>query len=324
MEAIRNYLESMFANLPNTPDVIKAKDELWQMMEDNYEELIAQGKSENEAVGTVISEFGNIDDLELNLEKEYQEVGLKAPTEPIVRRIIGRAEAEQYLNINASSALMIALGVFLCITSVIGCILFDSIGVLMLMLFVVGAVALFIVGGQRKGQAEEILREPGTLDYETTNHISAEYKKYKNIHSIRMTLGILCCAFSWMPLVVVDVLSKGKSDFLENLMVVVLMLCVGFGVFFIILTSMIKGGYEALLKNNDSKTVSGDYRNEEKEKVEYISKGAQTVMTVFWPTVVCIYLAVSFLSFAWGITWMIWPMAVVINLVLNLLLVKRD
>ena len=36
METIRNYLESMFANLPGTPEVRRAKDELWQMMEDKY------------------------------------------------------------------------------------------------------------------------------------------------------------------------------------------------------------------------------------------------------------------------------------------------
>lgn len=33
------------------------------MMEDKYNELISEGKSENEAVGTVISEFGNLDEL---------------------------------------------------------------------------------------------------------------------------------------------------------------------------------------------------------------------------------------------------------------------
>ena len=67
MEAIRNYLETMFLNLPNTPEVYKAKNELWQMMEDKYTELKAEGKSENEAVGTVISEFGNLDELAKDL-----------------------------------------------------------------------------------------------------------------------------------------------------------------------------------------------------------------------------------------------------------------
>ena len=59
MDAIKNYLDNMFANLPGTPSVLRAKSELGQMMEDKYTELIAEGKSENEAVGSVISEFGN-------------------------------------------------------------------------------------------------------------------------------------------------------------------------------------------------------------------------------------------------------------------------
>ena len=49
METIKNYLESMFRNLPNTSEVIKAKNELLQMMEDKYTELRREGKTENEA-----------------------------------------------------------------------------------------------------------------------------------------------------------------------------------------------------------------------------------------------------------------------------------
>ena len=63
METIHNYLESMFARLPNTQEVIRAKCELGQMMEDKYSELIEAGKSDNEAVAQVIAEFGNLEEL---------------------------------------------------------------------------------------------------------------------------------------------------------------------------------------------------------------------------------------------------------------------
>lgn len=63
METIKNYLENMFSHLPNTPEVQKAKYELYQMMEDKYNELISEGKSDNEAIGIVISDFGNLDEL---------------------------------------------------------------------------------------------------------------------------------------------------------------------------------------------------------------------------------------------------------------------
>ena len=63
METIRNYLNAMFAGLPDTPEVRRAYEELAAMMEDKYTELMEEGATGNEAVGTVISEFGNLEEL---------------------------------------------------------------------------------------------------------------------------------------------------------------------------------------------------------------------------------------------------------------------
>jgi hypothetical protein len=63
MEAIKSYLNNMFKNMSSTQEVVRAKEELPQMMEDKYTELRQQGKTENEAVGAVISEFGNLEEL---------------------------------------------------------------------------------------------------------------------------------------------------------------------------------------------------------------------------------------------------------------------
>ena len=67
METIRNYLNAMFAGLPDTPEVRRAYIELAAMMEDKYTELIEEGRSENEAIGTVIAEFGNLEELAQDL-----------------------------------------------------------------------------------------------------------------------------------------------------------------------------------------------------------------------------------------------------------------
>ncbi len=58
MDTIRTYLENMFLHLPKNPEVRRAKEELLSMMEDKYQELKREGRSENEAIGIVISEFG--------------------------------------------------------------------------------------------------------------------------------------------------------------------------------------------------------------------------------------------------------------------------
>ena len=71
METIKTYLENMFSGLPDTPEVRKARYELEQMMEDKYSELKSSGKSENEAIGIVISEFGNLDELAESLGLQF-------------------------------------------------------------------------------------------------------------------------------------------------------------------------------------------------------------------------------------------------------------
>ena len=63
MNAIDAYLDSMFSTLPQTPRLLEAKTELRGMMEDAYTGLIADGSTENEAVGEVIRDFGNLDEL---------------------------------------------------------------------------------------------------------------------------------------------------------------------------------------------------------------------------------------------------------------------
>ncbi len=75
METIWSYLDNMFFHLPKTTEVLRAKEDLAEMMEDKYNELIAEGRMQNEAIGIVISEFGNIQELldELEISDESDE-----------------------------------------------------------------------------------------------------------------------------------------------------------------------------------------------------------------------------------------------------------
>ena len=93
METIREYLNNMFAGLPDTPEVHRAYDELAAMMEDKYTELIEEGCSENEAVGTVISEFGNLEELKLSLgiDDSVSEAG----REPQLQSVSKNTEPQQ-------------------------------------------------------------------------------------------------------------------------------------------------------------------------------------------------------------------------------------
>ena len=138
MDTIKSYLETMFANLPATAEVLKAKDELWGMMEDKYNELISEGKSENEAVGTVISEFGNLDELAETLGLNRQS---SAPVDN--RRTLTQDEARSFVSAGSRHAFLTALGVFLCIFSVVPVAVCSAIH--NNFIETMGTVALFII-----------------------------------------------------------------------------------------------------------------------------------------------------------------------------------
>lgn len=82
-EKIRKEVNTLFENAPNTKRANDLKDEIISNAEDKYEDLIKQGKKEEEALQTVIKEIGNVDELieELNknnpIHKGYTEAGRK-------------------------------------------------------------------------------------------------------------------------------------------------------------------------------------------------------------------------------------------------------
>lgn len=63
MDQIQNYVDTMFASLPDTAEVREMKRNILENMQEHYEELRRNGKNENEALGAVFSQFGNIDEI---------------------------------------------------------------------------------------------------------------------------------------------------------------------------------------------------------------------------------------------------------------------
>ncbi|MCR5467604.1 MAG: permease prefix domain 1-containing protein [Lachnospiraceae bacterium] len=319
METIKNYLEAMFASMPNTAEVKKAKAELFQMMEDKYNELIADGVSENTAVGTVISEFGNLDELaeDLGLTKEITEVKEREATSK--RRFVSMDEAKAYLAFEAKSSIMVGLGVLLCIVSVnfpIVAEFFDGdekFGVFGLFLCIACAVGLFVYNGVQCSEWSFLKKEPCQIDMATAEYVKERRSAFKTTRAMSLTLGVLLCAFCWVPCAIVDI----------EIMAVFLFISVGLGVLLIIYSSCVEGSFELLLKLNDKTTVSGSY-GEDESNVKYVSKWAQAFMEVYWATVTCLYLIISFVTGYWHISWIIWVIAWVVRKALMIVLTEEE
>lgn len=330
MNTLKSYLESMFAKMPNTPEVRRAKDELWQMMEDKYNELLDEGKNENEAVGTVISEFGNLEELskELGLEKEfsYQQESTKAEyaDEPYfsTQETLSFEEAKQFVDAKIQHGFFIAIGVMFCIFSPIMPIIStsfhwpDVIGVTGMMILICVAVFLFVYSGIMIGKWDYIKNASWMIDYNTAQVLEGEKSRFRSTYAIRQTIGIILCVLCWIPSMIIDESPLGNVAEIENIGAVLLFVFVGIGVMMIVHNSMIMGAYDDLLKLNDKKYVSGSYVKHQKNE-RYINDTVATIMEVYWPTVTCVYLIWSFLSVDWHITWIIWPVAAIINAVIK-------
>ena len=309
----------MFASMPNTPEVRKAKAELLQMMEDKYNELISEGTSENAAVGTVISEFGNLDELaeSLGLTKEV-EVARGMETE-MPRRFISLDEVKSYISNRNIKALFRALGILLCIISVSfviilgpkGTEIFSGIG-LMIISIALG-VGFLVYSGFADHEWKYIGYESCSIDMNTAAYVKEKKRSFEPIRALCVSLGVVLCVVCWTPNILIPFryqpLGAGIMFFV-----------VGFGVFLIVYSNSIAKGFDRLLNVNEKSTISGQYANGSSynRPVRYKSKTAQTIAELYWPTVTCIYLIISFLTFSWGSTWIIWVIAGVFHRVVTI------
>lgn len=337
METIRNYLETMFSGLADTPEVLRAKDELGQMMEDKYTELIREGKTENEAIGTVISEFGNLNELAGDLGigqamRQHADDGESVPGAEddilqnqhtdtkyeVPRREVTIEEAMAYLTDKGRAGVWIGLGVMLCILSPVPVILLngvlhseagDAAGVILLLFLVAAAVGIFVYTGVGMEEWEFLKQEPCQLDGTAQDSVSEQKKLAKPADTILMTGGIVLLILSAMPALLISFIAR-ENEMLDNLSGVLVLVFVAVGVGLIIFTGVREEGYRVLLRLGER---SGNGNSADQSNQKYHSRRIRVIMSVYWPTVTCIYLALSFLTFRWDITWLIWPIAAILS-----------
>ena len=80
------------------------------------------------------------------------------------------------------------------------------------------------------------------------------------------------------------------------------------GVFLIVRANIIMGGYKKLLEEDG-------FTREKKTS----AKSNSAVMSIYWCIVTAGYLGWSFITFDWGRTWIVWPVAAVLSPVVNIL-----
>lgn len=317
METIKNYLENMFATLPKTKEFLNLKNDILANMEDKYQELKNNGKSENEAIGIVISEFGNIDEL-------INEMGLASNSDAYqsTQRVIDQPEAEHIVKVHNKYSRIIALGVFLCIMApavlvlissftefmnvdkleqikssrdlALNADLADVFGLIPFFLMIALAVGLFIFSGLQLANYEFLEKETFGITLSAKTYLTQKKNSYSATFSLGLILGVVLCILSPMPLIVM--LAVNESDMNSAIGVFVLLTLIAIAVFTFITVGTKMDIYKKLLQE-------GDYAVKVKENNRVVGAVAAFV----WPLTAAAYLLWSFLSGDWHITWIIWP-----------------
>lgn len=224
-------------------------------------------------------------------------------------------EAVDFLAVKEWAAFRIALGVALCILSPIPLILLGAaseltpppfsesaaggLGLTGLLGFVTVAVALFL-WCHGKTARFQYLNGPIETQYGVREMVKERRNYAQAPHTMYRITGICLCILAFVPLFLGLLLAP------ENAFFMVITLCMGFmivsvGVFLLVRTEIRWASFHQLLEE-------GEYTQEEKERQRKEEPFAQ----IYWAIVLALYLGYSFVTFNWGYSWIIWPVAAVL------------
>ena len=229
-------------------------------------------------------------------------------------RTVTMEEANTFLSIRAKNAARVALGVLLCILSPVCIILLGGareagllalteaqavgLGIVVLLLMVGGAVALFVTSGLRSSRFEYLEKEPIDTLYGVDGMTRERREQFRPIFSRQLTLGIILCVLAVIPVFLVLLFAGEEAVFAQTFSVAATLCLVAVGVLLIVRASILWDGFRQLLEE-------GDYSREEKESARSLSPFSG----IYWGIVTAGYLLWSFLSGAWDRTWIVWPVA---------------
>ena len=226
---------------------------------------------------------------------------------------VSMEEANAFLSYKAESAPRIALGVLLCILSPIALILLGGaqesgrlaitemqaamIGLIVLLLMVAGAVLLFVLTGMKGSKFEYLEKNALDTAYGVSGMVRERMQREESDHTRSIAVGVVLCVLAAIPLFVL-LLWRGEDEFYGVLGVSAILTLAGIGVHILVKASIPWEGYRMLLEE-------GDYtRDRKRTNRQYAG--------IYWCIVTAAYLAVSFLTNRWDMTWIIWPVAAVL------------
>lgn len=134
-EKLRAYIDSIFEEAPKNKKTVDLKEEMLQNLIDKYNDLLAEGKSEEAAYNIAIASVGDISELIDELNKNSSDLH----------------SYETVQKQRKKSAILLAVGVMLYILSVIPPIIIgDNIGAILMFVIIAVATGIIIYNAMTK------------------------------------------------------------------------------------------------------------------------------------------------------------------------------
>ncbi|MGN0592201.1 MAG: helix-turn-helix domain-containing protein [Ruminococcus sp.] len=270
----------------------------------------AQSVPDLEKVLRLSSLFGVTTDYLLKDEME-SEAFTDENAEPDVRRV-SMEEANAFLELRKKASVRIALATFLCILSPI-CLLIlgaasevpsmgisenfaGAAGLIALLLFVAAASGIYILCGFQSASYEFLEKEPFETEYGVTGMVREREAAYRRTYMKYNITGACLCVLSPIPLFIGSFTENG---FLTTVTLTMTMVIAGAGVVFFIIAGVRWASMQKLLQNPDYIQTAHPHEKSMKSNVS----------TIYWLIATAVYLAWSFLTNDWQISWIVWPVA---------------
>ena len=235
-----------------------------------------------------------------------------APSYDDESRLITVEDANTYMDLCEKLAPFFGLGVALCIVSPIPLIflggmsetakyapyedILGGIGVAILLLIVAMGVSVLIVCGLQLGKWDFLEEQSITVEYGVKGIVEKKKTAFEKIFARHIAAGVALCIVGIVPLLAAG--GFGFEDFVYTILVDVLLLCIAVAVFMFVKAGIVNGCYQKLLQE-------GEFSDIEKRT----KRRLDPIATIYWCSIIAIYLYISFTSFAWHRTWIIWPVA---------------
>ena len=178
-----------------------------------------------------------------------------------------------------------------------------GLGIAILLVMVAAAVVLFIINGLKLEPYEYLEKEEIHLQYGVSGIVEKQRAAYTRQFQRSLVLGVTVCILSVLPLIVT--MGLNIAEIWRVYGVCVLLAIVSFGVYLLVRAGSIWESYQKLLQE-------GDYSAEKKRSRRKMGPLAGA----YWCLVTAIYLAISFRNDSWSTSWLIWPVAALLFVVL--------